>query len=560
VSVLETTLLMAADFNYLLNRVTNGQVVLWLGSGISLGRADGLGVMIERVLEFVRVRSNPGDPKCKYARALFEMVDLADLSPQELESVSLSTPVSTWSVRESLVRRLSGKYSLMLDTRIVGHDDDFLVWEGVDVTNNFPDSLEPDVEHIALSILILEGVIPHLVTANWDGLVEKAVARLTEDAGSRLRVLIRASDYRVSNSAAQLYKFHGCAIRAFEDPDSYRELLIARDTQIVAWGTDPNVDVARRELTSLAYKFDTLMIGLSAQDHDIRFVFASAASGGASNWPGGGPSIVFAEDKIGDGQLSILKGMYKGGFTPNATEIVEKSLLRAYAKQSLTALVLLVWWKKLSALAGRLDIEDIDQWQEDSSAGLAALRGLVAEESDTASVDFIDKLWAGASALHHYFLTGTIQNGPARYLPLTGGIVDQILIDAVYLSSGHPEWASGLAVLGHGLLHGAWAIGVNASGGAPIVTLRVGAETRSLHFFANASALAAAEKSGHFDNTDPTVVAVEGRGSERSARSPSAPPGRVGERKAVVISADSTLLNELSIGEMLQRLRQEIVL
>jgi hypothetical protein len=55
-----------------------------------------------------------------------------------------------------------------------------VLWNGVNITATFADqALEPDVEHICIAILILEGVASEIASANWDGLVEKAVERLT---------------------------------------------------------------------------------------------------------------------------------------------------------------------------------------------------------------------------------------------------------------------------------------------------------------------------------------------------------------------------------------------
>jgi len=45
-------------------------------------------------------------------------------------------------------------------------EDDYLLWEGVHVTDAFADpATEPDAEHLCIAILGLEGLLPEIMSA-----------------------------------------------------------------------------------------------------------------------------------------------------------------------------------------------------------------------------------------------------------------------------------------------------------------------------------------------------------------------------------------------------------
>jgi hypothetical protein len=59
ITVPETLALLDGQFASMARGVAEDRYVLWLGSGISFGRVDGLRQVIAKVLEFLRVRTNP---------------------------------------------------------------------------------------------------------------------------------------------------------------------------------------------------------------------------------------------------------------------------------------------------------------------------------------------------------------------------------------------------------------------------------------------------------------------------------------------------------------------
>ena len=81
------------------------------------------------------------------------------LREPERDLINLSDPVATWPVLDVLVSSLVGKYSDLLDIDVDGQPADYLLWETVDVGATFPATAEPDWEHLAIAVRVLEGVL-----------------------------------------------------------------------------------------------------------------------------------------------------------------------------------------------------------------------------------------------------------------------------------------------------------------------------------------------------------------------------------------------------------------
>jgi hypothetical protein len=163
----------------------NGRYVLWLGSGISRARVDGLDGVVERVLEFLQeraVREGAGSP---HENALAQALDLAELRQPERDRIDLAQPVASRPDVAVLVQSLIGKYSTLLDIHVDGQRTDNLLWEAVDVRDTYARSTDPDCEHLAIAVRVLEGVLTEAPTANWDGLIESARTERRSAVGAR---------------------------------------------------------------------------------------------------------------------------------------------------------------------------------------------------------------------------------------------------------------------------------------------------------------------------------------------------------------------------------------
>ncbi|RWE29936.1 MAG: SIR2 family protein, partial [Mesorhizobium sp.] len=214
ISVRQTLDILDGPFRSVATGIAEDQYAFWLGSGISFGRVDGLKHIIVRVMEFLRQQSDPANPNCPYNIALKRALGLAPLSADEWARVDFTLGFSAWPDQAAIVARLTNNYARLLDVTVAGKADDYLLWDGVGVPATFANpAIEPDVEHLCMGILVLEGSASSIATANWDGLVEKAVAELTGGV-PKLVVCVRAEDLRQPELTGQIIKFHGCAVLA----------------------------------------------------------------------------------------------------------------------------------------------------------------------------------------------------------------------------------------------------------------------------------------------------------------------------------------------------------
>ena len=245
----------------------------WLGSGISLGRVAGVRCLIPRVLEHLRELVIAGDPGGRYRRTLNEIIELAKLTTAERSAIAPNVPVANWPTLDAIITHLATDYARFLDRAPDGEESDYLLWEALDVVGTYADpSIEPDSEHLCLAILILEGVASSMPSANWDGLIERAV-EIVAPGSLALTVCVLPGDLREPARRTVLYKFHGCAVKAGQDEATYRRRLVGRFSQINGWAHDPANAAIKTRLIDIATTKRTLVLGLSAQDGNIQNIF-----------------------------------------------------------------------------------------------------------------------------------------------------------------------------------------------------------------------------------------------------------------------------------------------
>jgi hypothetical protein len=86
--------------------VCQGGYAFWLGSGISLGRVEGLKRLIPRVLEHLQQRVQAGDPNCRFRHLISEIMNLASLDEAERAATNVEQPIETWPRLSTMVDRL----------------------------------------------------------------------------------------------------------------------------------------------------------------------------------------------------------------------------------------------------------------------------------------------------------------------------------------------------------------------------------------------------------------------------------------------------------------------
>ncbi len=375
----------SAEFSSFSDAFNEGQYVLWLGSGISRDRVKNVAELLTGVVEHLRANVDQGNDSCIFRTALDEVLRLSALTQEELGSVDIATDFQRWPTYERVVSSLISNYSKVLDVA-VGDDnpEDYLVWTALDVPNNYgAPELDPDLEHYCIAILMLEGLVSSAVTANWDGLLEKALAELTPGFGSLVRVAVRPDDFRNNGPHLEIIKFHGCAVRARDSEAEYRSLLVARESQISRWTEQPENRSMRKHLEVLYTDHLTLMLGLSAQDANLQTVFAGAIQDLARPWPASPPPVVLSEEQLEAHHRNLLRITYGANHQSNGAAIAQSALLGSYGKPTLLALVLSALTEKFRvwvahAVTDVWDAQAVQQLQGD----LLALRDVAAAHAD----------------------------------------------------------------------------------------------------------------------------------------------------------------------------------
>lgn len=526
ISVAETIALLEEDFPGLTDAVARGSYALWLGSGISLDRVVGVPAVIGRVIEYLRSRRDATNPACRYTVALTQV--LANLSAPEREKLHLDLPLDDWPVddRRAITSRLAGFYAEVLETPLEGEaDEDFLLWVAVDVPGSFSGD-EPDVEHLCVVMLTLEGAFRDIASANWDYLIESAERKLTGAIGAKIDVCIRAPDFQNAGGRAKLLKYHGCAVRAVENVEVYRPLLIARAPQINQYRINAAYTVMRDHLTVLVQQRRTLMIGFSAQDTDVQQIFVDGAQGSGWQWDGTPTAFVFAEDQLSPGHRGILASAYSDAYAPHRAAIEQAARVRAYAKPLMLALLLTVLENKTVALA---DLGLPTAWNASERsmvmAGLRHIRDAAAVAAEPERLDFIRRLIAammlGFDLYHH----GKSDSG--RYIPVSSGPIQQIA--DIPEATGLRQAAVALALLGRGAVDGDWTIAADTASATPIDLQQDNRRTR-IFVAANDDVAGKMIQAGHIDpDSDDTVLLLSASPKARLPRSPSGRMGRTGK-------------------------------
>ena len=563
ITVPETLALLDGSFAPVAKGVAEDRYVLWLGSGISLGRVDGLRQVIARVLEFLRVRTTPGTPTCRFGKALRAALDLAPLTDPENARVDLTQPFTAWPDHNEIVGRLCNNYARLLDINVEGEPDDYLLWEAVDVRATFaaPDKL-PDVEHLCLAILVLEGASSDIASANWDGLIEGSISALTGGQPA-LSVCGRPEDLREPAAHGRLIKFHGCAVRATQDQAGYRPFLVARQSQINGWLTRPENAALRGRLVNLVATKPTLMIGLSAQDANIQALFAEASVGMPWRWPGDRPSYVFSENELAGDQQGLLQNVYRQDLTPvNRQQIIDGSRIQAYAKPLLLSLVLHLLCSKLRTLvdlaAGAIPPADRQPLQD----GVVALRNQLAACVAPDPLAFINAFIDQWGRSLNLIRNGSLTHVTGRYQPLTVESIATMHINPNLPASGMREIAVAAGVLGHGALRGEWQITSSASDAIRDGMFRLNTPSGEVNVFLASGPISALHlrQDGHVVDVDEPVVIHGHKLVPAMPRSPRSAPGRTGRLGAREVSIASLMESSTTLDELFQRFREELVI
>lgn len=561
ITVEETLQLLDGPLSALATGVSHDQYAFWLGSGISLGRMEGLRQLIPRVLDFLQRQVAAGDPTCRFRAALNAIMRLANLSPAEQAATNLESVANSWPTLNTIVDRLIGNYARFLDQEVDGEPPDYLLWDAVNVPATYANpAIQPDIEHLCLAVLILEGVSSEIPSANWDGLVERAVERVAP-ATPAVVVCVEPDDLRKPARQAKLYKFHGCAILAGQDEARYRPRLIGRQSQINGWKTRAENVPMVQHLIGLATTKRTLMLGLSVQDVNIQAIFAEAEARMAWPWPSDPPAYVFSENEIGVDQKILLQNVYRAEFTPaNRAAIQASALVRAYAKPLLAALVLHVVFSKLAMLVdiapGPLSPPD----RANLVAGQKAIRTKIAAAANPNTADSISLAVRHYSRFMALFHEGDATPATLPYRPITTRPIQHLAADPTVPTAGMRELAVALGLIGSGVQNGDWSISLvdlsNPKSGAFQITS--GPRTTKAYVVSNATAATRLGLRGHLEDGDDAIVIYGSDIAPVMPRSPSPRRSRTGVPGTREVSISALLADAPDTAGLMQRFREEL--
>lgn len=545
--VTETLALLDGDFPTLADTIARGQYALWLGSGISLERVVGVPAVIGRVIEYLRQRADLADGSCRYKIALDRV--LSELSPPEREHLHLDTPVEDWpdADRWVVTSRLAAYYSEVLETPVDGEaEPDFLLWQAVDVPGSFTGD-DPDVEHYCIVMLALEGAFRDIASANWDYLIEAAERELAGAVGAKIDVCIRAGDFQQAVGQAKLLKYHGCAVRAVDEPATYRPLLIARKPQINPYRTNAAYKVMRDHLVMLVQQRRTLMIGFSAQDSDVQEVFVDGAQASDWLWNDATQPFIFAEESLKPGQRNVLASAYPADYNANRNAIESAARVRAFAKPLLLAILLSVMELKLAALA---ELAVPAAWLPGDKAavaqGLRQLRNGIAAAAEPDRLAFIRDYMRAANQGFDLYHHGKAD--PDRYIPVSIGPIQQI--GGIPAASGMRQASMAMALLGSGASAGAWTL--KAGNAGTTIALQKDAVTTRILLAANDEVARDMLRNRHVDPEDgDTVIILSASTSARLPRSASGTYGRDGKARLREVCMTSLLEEAPDYAELL---------
>lgn len=559
ISVPETLSLLDGPFSSLAVGVSENRYALWLGSGISFGRVDGLRQVIPRVIEHLRARITAQDGTCPFWNALQLALALAMPTADERSRFEYDLPFLAWVDAKPLTERLMNQYSRLLQIHVGGQASDYLLWDAIDIPATFADpNVQPDVEHLCIALLVMEGLASEIASANWDGLIERATNSLADNA-TTLVVSVRPEELQQQPGRASLLKFHGCAVRAAVDQSRYRSFLTGRLSQINGWSTDYPAMATR--LVNLISTRPTLMIGLSAQDSNIQGIFAKARSSVQWAWPGDRPSLIFSASELGTDQSSLLENVYRDTYSGADHDAIEQAAtFPAYGKPLLLGLLLHCMAAKLSAL---IDFGSTSGFAVAEKArlrsGLKVLRDKLAEASDADRFGFIKSFIHQSGRLMGMFLAGQLPTLPDRYVPVTRFPIQTFAGDHLLETSGLPEAATAAGILGVLLQDGR--IALKAADptvfGSGAVDVQSPLAPARMFFAANASAALKLRNNRLVNDQDDTILVHSLEIVPQQTRSPRSSPGRTGRSGLREVSISMLAASTTSLDELIIRFRQE---
>jgi len=561
ISVRQVITKLETDFSTMAKAVQEGEFALWVGSGISR-KAPNLGDLIKSAVEFVRERASNPETAEEYIPALEEMLTLAEFDPGAL-STQFGQPFETWPEKEGIINKLWNNYSRVLDVRIAGQPADFILWNAINIRSAFDNPAPPAAEHLCIAILVLEGALKEIASANWDGFIEDAIKRLGGEIPGILQVVVDPQQLRSPAGRARLLKFHGCIVHAAQEPNVFRKLLIGSRTQVMGWPEARDLRAMCNALVGLATTRKTLVMGLSIQDNNLQTLFTRAKEVYAWPWPcdPAAPAYVFCEDSIRQGQRDVLRLAYGELYDQDPTTIHDATLLRAWGEKVLIALVLdLITSKFLKFIMIDLTTAGKSAVATDLEESLRSLRNDIADLAVPPGgsfelTEFVTHAIMYWSRLITMFRSGSLPANSELYETLTSATPNFIVTDQNAQAMKLGRLGLALSLLNSGKESGNWSLDLPAGnevyhGAITVRATHLHGVDRPLFIVKSASEAISLTTKGAFSKPGAIIIHADDtwekmiRGSSRtghSARRVRSAPGRTGHLHETHISLGNLL-------------------
>lgn len=544
ISVREVLAKFSAEFASMARAVENGEFALWVGSGISQ-QAPNLGNLIEQAFDYIRERAISPATAAAYMPAFEEALGLAEIDPAKVQA-QYPQPLAAWPEHDAIIKRLWTKYSRVLDIRVSGTDSDFVLWDAINIRKAFEHPAAPAAEHLCIAVLILEGAVQAVASANWDGFIEAAVERLSDGVQGVLQVVVDPNQLRGPAGRARLLKFHGCIVHATREPAVFRRFLTGSYTQIMGWPEAAAFAAMRNAVVGLATTQKTLVLGLSIQDNNLQTLFARAQAVHAWPWPSApaSPAHIFCEDSIQQGQRDVLRLSYGEAYNSDPAAVHEATLLRAWGEKVLIALALKLLTDKLVifmqlglARLGKVDIAvalaPLLETLRDDIADLAV--PAPGTKNRTAFVNEAIALWSRMLSL---FRSGALPSNLEAYEALSSSTPNLLAADQNAQSMGFGCLGIALSLLQNGRQAGLWELrrpvsNALTSGALTARALRPDGVDRPFFVVKSATEAIGLKSRGAFANDNAIVVHADNAwhqmaGGSVTARRVRSAPGRTG--------------------------------
>ncbi len=323
--------------------ILHGKCIFWIGSGVSSERFPKLNILLEELINNLYELADFKSSDCPYQRTISEIINLTSFrdikTPQNMRPGSPEFP--------TFVKQLPEKYAEILGLRVNTKD---IWWDILKIQEIYSNpSIIPDAEHKFLALLIKEGVLKIIISTNWDTLIEQAHNTCSNNQLSNLNIIACAEECLLTSTDPKLYKIHGCAEKAKNNPGKYKAGIVATSTQRDKWTTDAKAfcDAVQNCFRNSPIIF----IGSSGQDHNLRTAHAAAKCGFAIDYNSN--RIVFCEEALSIYQKNLLEIVYGEPYKNNQQTIVDAAHIRLFAKPFLGSIYVRLLVDKIQLLANQ---------------------------------------------------------------------------------------------------------------------------------------------------------------------------------------------------------------